>query len=203
MLTQGGILIRSPRLMFDGETEGNEPGSTPPEQPKFPANTPVKDMTPEQQAAFHENKARRLEDKLKAFNGLTPEQVTALQADLAAARAASQTAEEKAIEDAKEAGRAEVRTVLANERVKTALDRALEGRIPNTTALLELDRSQFIDGDKANTAAITAWVEANSTKVDAAPPRFPNLHQGPREQITTSDRETGKAEAEKRFGKKS
>lgn len=200
MLTRGGILIRNPRLIF--VIDPDNPGGGDEHEPKFPANTPVKDMTPEQQAAFHENKARRLEDKLKAFNGLTPEQVATLQQELADAQAASLSAEDKAIQDAKEAGRAEVRTILANERVKTALDRALVGRVPNTTALLELDRSQFVDGDKANTEAITAWVAANSTET-AAPPRFPNLFQGPREHLEKSDRETGKAEAEKRFGKKS
>lgn len=202
MLTRGGILIRNPRLMFDDDPDNPGGGNDDQHEPKFPANTPVKDMTPEQQAAFHENKARRLEDKLKAFNGLTPEQVATLQQELTDAKAASLSAEDKAIQDAKEAGRAEVRTILANERVKTALDRALVGRVPNTTALLELDRSQFIDGDKASTEAINAWVAANSTET-AAPPRFPNLFQGPREHLDKSDRETGKAEAEKRFGKKS
>lgn len=198
------MLIRTLRLMFNTDPVV-EPGTTPPEpvvESKFPANTPVKDMTPEQQAAFHENKARRLEDKLKGFGGFTPEQVTALQTELAEARAASQTAEERAIEDAKEAGRSEVRSVLATERVTVALERATQGRIIDPAAAFALDKLQFINGDKANTDAIQAWVEANTTEPAEGPKPFPNLFQGQREQIKTTDRATGESEAAKRFGKK-
>jgi hypothetical protein len=199
------MLIRTLRLMFNTDPNGTPGGGdTPPEpvvEPKFPANTPVKDMTPEQQAAFHENKARRLEDKLKAFNGLTPEEVANLQTELATARAAGQSAEEKALDEAREAGRSEVRSVLATERVKTALERATQGRIVDPAAAFALDKTQFIKGEWADADAIKAWVEANSTVPTSAPPPFPNLFQGPREQIITTDRATGESEADKRFGK--
>lgn len=165
----------------------------------FPADTPVKDMTPEQQVAFHQAKARKLEDRLKAFGGKTPEEIAQMQADLEAARAASQTAEEKAIEDAKQAGRSEVLSILATERVTNALDRALLGREVEPSALLTLDRSQFIDGDKADMAKITAWVNEN-TKAKQQQTANMARFQGKHEQIETTDRETGKAEAQKRFG---
>lgn len=200
------MLIRTLRLMFNTDPNAIPGGGvTPPDpviEPKFPANTPVKDMSPEQQAAFHENKARRLEDKLKDFKGLTPEDVDGLQAELAAARAAGQSAEEKAIEDAREEGRSEVRSVLAAERVKTALERATQGRIVDPAAAFALDKNQFIKGDQADADAIKAWVDANSTEPTSAPAPFPNLYQGPREPITTTDRATGESEAAKRFGKK-
>lgn len=154
---------------------GDEPGSGGSE-PKFPANTPVKDMTPEQQVAFHENKARRLEDQLKGFGGLTPKQVTDLQRDLADEKSKSQSAEEKAIEEAKEAGRSEIRTVLAGERVKNALEKALSGRIPDASALLDLDRSQFIKDGTADTDAIKAWVVEHST--ESAGTKHVDLGQG-------------------------
>lgn len=168
----------------------------------FPTNTPVKEMTSEQQAAYWQDKARKHEDRVKAFGGKTPEEIAQMQADLEAARTASQTAEQKAIEDAKQAGRSEVIGILANERVTTAIERALQGREVDPATLLTLDRSTFVDGDKADMAKITAWV-AENTKEKPKPGPIPNLSrfQGQHEQIETTGRATGEAEAERRFGK--
>ena len=160
------------------------------EAPKFPANTPVKEMTPEQQIAFHENKARRLEDTLKGFNGLTPKQISDLQSEVADLRTKGQTAEEAAIEQAREAGRAEVRTILAAERVRASLERALDGRVPSATALLDLDRSKFIKGDAADTEAIAAWVEANSIP-GTQQKKSPDLGQGRERGTSTPEKGVG------------
>lgn len=182
MLTPGGIFIRNPRLMFGTEEEnlggGNEQEQQEENQPeaKFPANTPVKDMTPEQQAAYHENKARRLEDKLKNFNGLTPKQIADLQAENASLKSKSQSAEEKALEEAKEQGRTEERVKNAHERVKNALEKALAGRMPDAGALLDLDRSKFIKDGTADLEAIQEWVEENSSATDKK--GAPDLGQG-------------------------
>lgn len=184
-------------LRFATDNEGNEIGE------EFPTNTPVKDMTPEQQVAFHQAKARKLEDRLKAFGGKTPEEITQMQADLDAARTASQTAEEKAIEEAKQAGRTEVMGLLAGERVTNALDRALAGREVEPSALLTLDRSQFIDGDKADMAKITAWVTENTKAKPKVGGANLSRFQGQYEQIETTGRATGEAEAQRRYGKKS
>ncbi|ARC55986.1 hypothetical protein AS850_02720 [Frondihabitans sp. 762G35] len=135
---------------------GNDPG--------FPANTPVKDMTPEQQVAYHQNKARRLEDQLKGFDGRTPAQIKQLEQDLAAERQKSLSDADRAIEQAREEGRAELRTVLVGERVRTALERALVGRVPDAGALLDLDRSKFAKGTDVDTDAIKAWVDEHSTE---------------------------------------
>lgn len=130
----------------------------------YPANTPVKDMTPEQQIAYHSYHARKHEDRVKQFGDRTPEQIRQMESELAELRTKSLSAEEQQIEKAKEEGRAEVRSILAIERVTNSLERALTGRIPDASALLALDRSKFVDGDKANDAAIKEWVEANSTE---------------------------------------
>ena len=166
----------------------------------FPEDTPVKDMSPEQQVAFHQAKARKLEDKLKAFHGLTPEQVTQMQRDLEEARQASQTAEQRAIDEAEKRGRESVLGVLAVERVTNALDRALQGREVEPSELLTLDRAQFIDGDKADMAKITAWVNEH-TKAKQVVTADLGRFQGRHEQIETTGRATGEAEAERRFGK--
>lgn len=186
-------------LRFVTDNEGNDPTG----DLGFPAGTPVKDMTPEQQAAYWQDKARKHEDRVKAYGGKTPEEIAQLQADLDAARTASQTAEQKAIEEAKQAGRSEVIDILANERVTTAIERALQGRDVDAATLLTLDRSAFVDGDKADMAKITAWVTENTKEKPKAGPAS-NLprYQGQHEQIETTGRATGEAEAERRFGKK-
>jgi len=78
----------------------------------------------------------------------------------------SKTADQKAIDAAKDEGRNEVRAVLAAERVSNALAKALAGRIPDAAALLDLDRSQFIKDGTANTELIDAWVQEHSTEVE-------------------------------------
>jgi hypothetical protein len=206
MLTPGGIFIRNPRLMFGTENEtpggGNEQEQQEENQPepKFPTNTPVKDMTPEQQAAYHENKARRLEDKLKGFNGLTPKQVADLQAEISTLKNKSQSTEEKALEEAKEQGRAEERVKNAHERVKYALEKALAGRVPDASALLDLDRSKFIKDGTADVEAIQEWVAENST-APTEQKKAPNLGQGKRQSMAPARGERGREEAQKRFKK--
>lgn len=181
MLTRGGIWIRNPRLRFledpDPDAGGGDENKG---DPAFPANTPVKDMTPEQQAAYNLHQARKHEARVKAFGDWTPEKIEALQNEANTLRTKSQTTEEKAIEDAKEAGRAEIRSVLASERVKNALAKALEGRIPDAGALLDVDRSKFVKGDQADVEAINAWVADNSTETTTTKKTATDLGQGRR-----------------------
>lgn len=184
-------------IRFITDDQGNEIGD-----PAFPANTPVKEMTPEQQVAYWQDKARKHEDRVKAYGGKTPEEITQMQADLDAAGTASQSAEEKAIEEAKQAGRTEVIGILANERVTTAIERALQGRDVDPATLLTLDRSQFVDGDKADMAKITAWVTENTKEKPKVGGANLSRFQGQHEQIETTGRATGEAEAERRFGPK-
>lgn len=163
-----------------GNEDTGDKGGGQENEPKFPANTPVKDMTPEQQIAFHENKARKLEDKLKGFNGLTPDQVTALQTELAEAKTKGLSAEDRAIEEAKEAGRTEVRTTAASLLVDTALSIALRGRVADASALLSLDKATFVKDGKADVDAIVSWVDENSEIKGGQKKGGPDLGQGRR-----------------------
>ncbi|MDN4616417.1 hypothetical protein P5G50_18370 [Leifsonia sp. F6_8S_P_1B] len=170
MFTRGGILIRNPRLRFitDEENAGGEGGDTNTGgDTGFPANTPVKEMTPEQQAAYHLHQSRKHEGRVKAFGEWTPEKIAQLEKDNAELRQKTQTAEQNALDAAREEGRAEIRAQLAAERVNNALARALTGRIPDPSALLDLNRSQFVKDGAADIDAINAWVDANSTEATA------------------------------------
>lgn len=162
---------RLPRLRFVDNPSGEPDNSA-----EQTTTGPLKEQPAEEQIKFHEQKARRLEDQLKAFNGLTPDAVAALQQQFEDLKSQTQTAEEKAIEEAKEAGRSEIRNVLAGERVKTALERALAGRVADPSALLDLDRSAFVKGDAADVDAINTWVQEHSTESTAV--KHVDLGQG-------------------------
>jgi hypothetical protein len=168
------------RFITDTENGGNgaDAEGTAQDKATFPANTPVKDMSPEQQAAYWQDKARKHEDRVKAFGDYTPDAINALVQEREALRTASQTDQEKAVNEAREAGRSEVRALLAAERVQNTLERALAGRNPDVTALLNLDRSAFIKGDTADTDAITAWVQEHSTESNGPGKGHVDLGQG-------------------------
>lgn len=205
MLTRGGILIRNPRLSFiETEVEGGGAGGEQ-QQPAFPSETPVAEMSAEQQAAYWKHQARKHEGRVRQYGDITPEKLTQLQQEAETLRTQNQTDAERAIAEATEKGRAEGRAALAAERAKNALERSLEGRVLNPSAAASLfeDRPKFIKDDGVDAEALSAWVEANSTPATEAPKPFPNLFQGDRERVNKTDRETGKAEAQKRFGNNS
>jgi hypothetical protein len=72
----------------------------------FPENTPVKDMTVDQQAAYYKHHNRKSEDRLKDFKGVTPEQVQQMAQELESLREKGLSADQKAIKDAEKSGRA-------------------------------------------------------------------------------------------------
>lgn len=61
---------------------------------------------------------------------------------------------------------------LAVERVGDRLDKDLEGRTYSASALLSLDRKQFVkDGKTVDTDAIKEWVEKNSQALEVVEPK--------------------------------
>lgn len=72
----------------------------------FPENTPVKDMSVDQQAAYFRYQNRQTDNKLAAFKGVTPQDVSTMQQELEALRTKDMTAADKAIKDAEKAARA-------------------------------------------------------------------------------------------------
>lgn len=187
----------------EGEPGGGDGGQQS-KEPAFPADTPVKEMTPEQQAAYWQDKARKHEDRVKKYGDVTPEKLAELQKERDELRTKGLTADEKAVEAAKEAGRTEIRQELAKERIRNALEKALTGRVPDASALLDLDRSTLVKSDgTVDTDALKAWVEANSA---AAGPgekqkKNPDLGAGRRSAATVTPGDRGRGEAARRFNK--
>ena len=117
------------------------PADPPPADPPtgFPAGTPVKDMTVEQRAAYHEHQARKHEQRNKDLLAITggkhgPDLQAEL-AELARLREAGLTDSERAVADAKRAGRTEA----ALDTARMAFEFAL-GHDPETN-----DQSDLID----------------------------------------------------------
>src|SRR3546814_1652596 len=116
--------FRPPHLRFftDDAPGGGAGGeeAKPSDTPKFPADTPVKDMTAEQQAAYWQDKARKHEDRVKKYGDVTPEKLAQLQREHAELVSKGQTAEEQAVEAAREEGRKEILAVLNKEQIGRA-----------------------------------------------------------------------------------
>lgn len=199
----------NPHLVFNTDPEAGGSGTPdpkpaevvdPPKGPEFPADTAVKDMTPEQQAAYWKHHAQKHENRVKAFGGVTPEQARKNAEDLEEARKSKLPETERAIEEAREAGRKEALNAAAKREADTALRVALRGRVIDGAKAF--DRPEFVKDGVADTDAVIEWVEANSQPAGGGK-RHVEMGQGNREPLHVSSRETGRAEAEKRFGKKS
>lgn len=96
----------------------------------------------------------------------------------------SRTADQKAVDAAREEGRTEVRGLLAEERVNNALKDALKGRALDPAVLvLGFDKKSFIKDGSADSDAISKWVADNSTEIKAGSGRDPG--QGGRDAKAT------------------
>lgn len=193
-------------LVFNTDSESGGSGTAgaastdAPKGPEFPADTAVKDMTLEQQAAYWKHQSRKHEDRVKAFGSITPEQAAKAAEDIEEARKKGLSDVERAVEEARSKATSEVTAAAAKKEAETALKMALRGRTIDGS--VAFDRPDFVKDGSADTEAIIEWVEANSQAAGGGR-RHVDIGQGKRESLIVSGRESGRAEAEKRFGKKS
>ena len=96
----------------------------------FPSETPLAEMTPEQQSSYHKYQARKHEKAFKAFGDVTPAQVKQMKEELEKLRLEGLSGQEKAVEEAKKAARVEAMRE-ANSGLLSGLIRThLEAAIP-------------------------------------------------------------------------
>lgn len=86
----------------------------------FPENTPLTQMTEAQKVAYYQHQNRQSDNKLKAFNGFTPQDVSVMWSRLEELETANLGANEKAVKDA---------TTKAATEAKTAAESALRPRL--------------------------------------------------------------------------
>lgn len=149
----------------DGDSGGAGDGTTGASDDRgFPANTPLTDMKPEEQAAYWRFQARKHEN---AYKGLDLDALKAKAAAHDAAEAAKLTPSEQAIREAKEAGKAEA-AVEANRKTATAILRvSLQTRGKTAEAVEAIiaatNPDSFIANGDVDTDKVAAYADQFST----------------------------------------
>lgn len=177
----------------------------------FPANTPVADMTDGEQIAYFKyrkqvNRDRRREWQ-RVTGDLTPAQLQEKLDKLKELEREKLTASERELADARDQAvtqtRAEMRSELATTIYETALETlgVPEAEIPDLVR--GFNAAGFITDDKGvDRAAITNFAKKFTT-ADTAGKRRRDFGAGDRSHTSTKFGDGGRAEAAKRFGKKS
>lgn len=166
-------------------------GSEPPDQPPdpappapapqpdrgFPENTPVAEMTVEQQAAYWKHQSRRHEDRVKAYGGLTPEQLAELRTKAERADALDfelMSDKDKAVSEAAQNARWAAEAEIMPRLVDAEFRAAAAGRIePDklATILEPLDKSRFLtDNGDVDTDKVNAFVDGIAPDRGTEPP---------------------------------
>ncbi len=176
----------------------------------YPADTAVADMKPEEQLAYWKFQAKKHETAWKGKAGdLTPETVAALQKRIADMDAANLTDTEKALAEAKEAGRAEALAESGTKTIQTLIDARV--------VAVGLDKTKDVDTiETVNALDFTKFIDENNS-VDAVRlmkvldrlvplkgvgnnSSWPATGQGNRNTGAASAKDAGKSEAARRFG---
>ncbi len=195
-------------------TPATPPAPATPATPEtgFPEGTPIAAMNPEQQAAYWKHYARQHENTVKAFDGLTPQQVADMKTKLDALETEKLSADEKAIKAARaeastaaaEAAKAEFLPKLQAAEVKSIAAEIIKGdqlktflSVVNPAAFVgdngEIDESKVM-------GALTGMFGAPS---QAPQQRWQNAGQYAPPPPPGRPGESGRAEAARRFGTQS
>lgn len=125
-----------------GDTGGSNGGDTGEGDKGFPANTPVAQMSIEQQAAYHRHQARRHEERnrdwLAAAGGKTPAELKAEREELEELRRKTRSDGENAVADAEKKGREEAAREAGPKAARVAFEFAL-------SHLEDKDRAELIE----------------------------------------------------------
>lgn len=159
--------------------EENEPEGGAPKlnEHGFPDKTPVADMKPEEQVAYWKHQARKHEDRSRGTADYE-----AIKRERDELKARTQTAEEKALEDAKAEGRAEAAKASLPRLVAAEFRAAAAGRIPAdqlATLLEPLDLTKFLsaDGGEVDTDKVQQYIDGIAP---ADGKKWPDMGQGKR-----------------------
>lgn len=202
----------------DGPGSGGGAGVAPPPAAPtdrgFPENTPVASMTDAERANYYKFQNRQTDNKLSAFNGVTPEQVTQMAAELESLRGEKLTADEKAIKaatdkaaaDARAAAEAELRPKLDQATVRSIAAQFLTGDQLSAFVGTVNPAAFYGDGGEIDTEKVIGHLTALFGAAGTAKPephqyRSWGQYSGGNSAPSTPG-SAGIAEAQKRFGTK-
>lgn len=125
----------------------------------FPANTAVKDMKPEEQAAYWRFHDRRKSDTLKAYGGITPEEAVRLRDAEEQRRREGLPPNERALEDARqEAARTaqqDVASQFATDLAEEIATRFIPDDHARTAVMAGIEPSKFLKDGKFDRQGFT------------------------------------------------
>ncbi len=171
----------------------------------YPKDTPLAEMTAEQQVAYWKHQARKHEGVVKGLGNIDELKAKAAKAD--ELEAAKLSDEEKAVATAREEGRqaalAELRPRLVESAFRSvAGQRQLPAEQTDTLWQGVNPQAFLTDTGEVDTDKVTRYLGA-ITPVEDPKAGLYNTGGGQRDLIKQTDREAGLAEAQKRFGAKS
>jgi hypothetical protein len=167
------------------DTTDATPDASATEEYDFPAKTSLAEMTETQRIEYWRHKARVHEDRVKAFGGLTPEQIADLKTkaeQFEVLAAASQTDQERAIAEAEQNSRLLAEAQFLPRLVAAEFRAATAGRLEAdrlATILEPLDLSKFLTDDgEVDTDKVTAFVDGIAPVRGTEPQRLGPSPQG-------------------------
>lgn len=176
----------------------------------FPADTPVAEMKPEQQAAYWKAAARKHESRVKAFDGLTPDDLATLRDKANKHDALEQelmSDKDKAIAEAKKTAESETRSQFLPKLVNAEFRAASAGRVASDkleAALEFADLAKFVKDGEVDAEKVAKFVESLAPTQQQQHQRGPSsVGLGNRKPSGSAPGDQGRAQAEKRFGSKS
>lgn len=149
----------------------------------FPENTPIAEMTAEQQAAYWKHQARKHEQRAESRSDYDDLKAKAEQFDKAQRDA--ETEHEKAIREAREAAKAEGRAEALAESTETTVKALLEGALKvrgeqdPASVLKFVTSAAFVTDGQIDHDAITAFADRTAGS-PAGGKRNPDMGQGNR-----------------------
>jgi len=196
-------------VMEDDPPQDPPPQDPPADDKGFPADTPIAQMTPEQQTAYWRFQAKKHEKTAKSRADY--DDLKKAKDELEELKRQGLTDQEKALEEARAQARTEAESAAtvkyAGRVVGAELKAALaEKKVPAAQAksLVEfLDHTKFLTPDgEVDTDKVTAYADGVATTGT----NWPDTGGGDRGKAPATgrdaDREAGLAEAQKRYGKK-
>lgn len=133
----------------------------------FPANTPIKDMNAEQQAAYWKHHDRRKSDTLKSYGGITPEQAKQYKDAAEAAARSQMSPADQALADARTEGRTaalqEAASQWAPEFANQVIGQFVPDEAQRASVLAGINPMNFVKDGKFDTDALVGHLKGLAT----------------------------------------
>lgn len=189
------------------------PQEAPPAGDKgFPDGTPLTEMTEAQQLSYWKHHARRHEDTVKGYKGLTPQQVAELQAENDSLKTEKMSADEKALKAVRDEAFKQARAEAEAEylpQIRAAKVQSIASDIVSgdrLSAFMEIvDPAKLLGEDgQVDEEKVMGYLTAmyGTTPTPPAGPRWQNFGQHTPPPPPQAAGAGGRAEAAKRFGNK-